>query len=538
MGYQIVEIENREYCLLLDQNAQRCTLDDAAGFAARHKFAAVELRGVPYDTERHFDPVTQQGDSVGGAAVLIERKTLDAVGGLDPDLPPAAAMADLSARLRSAGARMGYDPFAVVECEPKQGLEQYLDTVYGRYLLTCKFGTAQQRRDAFQALLQVIRSPKHFPGVRKALLRGLPAVMRKAGRLKRYNHLSLKDVLENRELRGSCRLTPFTQAPLVSVVIRTHKRKEVLRRTLQCLYWQTYKNFEIVVIEDGEETAGEMIRKDFAGLNIRYFNTGAPVGRGRAGNIGIEKSRGEYVCFLDDDDYYYPDYIELNLARMLESGAELILSSIMAFEIDVHSRDPFSFDIKKIYPVIFDHLNLLDMCVKCRVPMTGAMFLRSLYDRVGGMREDIDGDEDWAMWLRYWKVARRIDDTKPDIPRAVSMFGYPADPEAARRRLAAYEVYDRVMLSDPGLCYTIPAEKLKDLIRQQKKDLAHLYRIGSLQQLLETRKAEDAWTPAGEGETMLVTAKQLNGLYHALLCAAAQQLQQGTLLQWLEKDDV
>lgn len=64
----------------------------------------------------------------------------------------------------------------------------------------------------------------------------------------------------------------------------SQKKKEVLRRTLKSLENQLYKNFEVVIVEDGENTAENMVKSDFPSLNINYFATGENVGRGRAGN--------------------------------------------------------------------------------------------------------------------------------------------------------------------------------------------------------------------------------------------------------------
>ena len=91
-------------------------------------------------------------------------------------------------------------------------------------------------------------------------------------------------------------------------------------------------------------------------------------------------------------------------------------------------------ELHRVEPVLFDHITRMDMCVKCRIPISGAMFRRSLYDICGGMREDIDADEDWAMWLRYLGRARRPQQHAPDISRALSACLYPADPVAAAQR--------------------------------------------------------------------------------------------------------
>ena len=135
------------------------------------------------------------------------------------------------------------------------------------------------------------------------------------------------------------------------------------------------------------------------------------------------------------------------------------------FKVDVHSTEPYRFTVKQEpQPVVFGHINLLDMCVKCRIPLLAGMFRRSLYEKAGGgMREDLDGDEDWAMWLRFWRVAKRADDTKPDITRTLSLFGIPAGEKQAEDRLAAYAVYDRQMLADETLRYTLEKQKFSAL---------------------------------------------------------------------------
>lgn len=495
-------------------------------YAAKHPFAALELRGIPYDTTRHFDPVTQEGEEVGGPAVLVSLAALKQVGEPDPTLPGWAQMKELSARLRAAGLSMGYCPFVSAPSLPVEDtLAGYLEQLEGAYLLACKYGTAAERAAARSALLDALKNPKHYPGVRKRLAAALPAVLAKGALVKRSSACALAEVTALRENRGLCACTPFTQQPLVSVVIRTCRRKEVLRRTLQCLQYQTYRNFEVVVVEDGQDTARQMLENDFPGLNFRYICNGVNVGRGRAGNIGIEHARGEYVCFLDDDDFYYPDFIEAHLARfMAHPDTDLVLSSIMAFEVDVASRDPYVFTVHKRYPVIFDHLNLMDMCIKCRIPMTGAMFRRSLYEQVGGMREDIDGDEDWAMWLRYWKIARRIDATVPDIPRAVSMFGYPADPAAAQKRLDAYEVYDELMLADPDLCFACTPEMIAGWQATVKADIAHLRQHGLLQDFLrDAAKHPAAPLPTDGSKTCTLTAQQINRYYWYLAAQYAKE---------------
>ncbi len=122
------------------------------------------------------------------------------------------------------------------------------------------------------------------------------------------------------------------------------------------------------------------------------------------------------------------------------------------------------------------------------------MFRRSLYEKAGGgMREDLDGDEDWAMWLRFWRVARRTDDTKPDIARTLSLFGIPADEKQAEERLAAYAMYDRLMLADETLNYMLTQQQFFALHSQLLPEHRPFGSAGHLEEECVAAAGKDVW---------------------------------------------
>lgn len=510
------------------QPSAYAALQQAVSNAEAHT-AAFACRLLPYGTPWHVNPVTLQANMVSMQAVLVRRAAVLAAGGFDTRLGGAAADADLCWRLGGLGYTLQYVPAAVAHTAPAAAptLAEYREQVRSAFLLRAKYKAFHRGHRAYLAALQ---TPKHYPGVRKALAKAyLPAVFTALCHKKAPKAaIPFAYLADNwAPQRGCCALVPFTETPLVSIVIRTCNRPDTLRETLKCLRHQTYKHFEVVVIEDGAATAEAMIKAEFADLPIRYFATGTNVGRGRAGNIGIEKALGEYVCFLDDDDFYYPDYLELHLSKFMEnSDIDLVISSTMASETEVQSRSPYIFSVKKHYPVIFDHITLMDMCVKCRIPMPGAMFKRYLYDKFGGMREDIDGDEDWAMWLRFMQQGQRMSNIFVDIPRAVSMCSYPADPQKAQQRLAAYEKYDEVMLADKKLCFLITQEDLALWKKTVAADMAHLQKTEQLQDFIAiVAAAQKADISAiGAEKSITLNAQQINRYYYYLCDACIKEL--------------
>ncbi len=507
----------------------------AAADAAPADVAVLAARVLPYGPDWHCSPITLEADCMKLEAVLLNCMLAVAAGGFDRHMTGAAADADLCWRLRGAGCRLVYCPQILAQ-DDRSGapsLEDYIAEVRSTARLKAVYGGTAA---GLKTLSGALRAPQHFDSVRKALAKALPAAAvhtLRAGLTPApiaAARFAMPEEPGFGPQRGRCALTQeardaiAAEQPLVSVVIRTCSRPDTLRETLKCLYHQTYKNFEIVIVEDGAPTAEAMVAAEFADLPIRYHSTGKNVGRGRAGNWGIELAKGKYVAFLDDDDFYYPDFIELHLAKLLTGRRPaFVISSIMAFEVDVASRSPYVYTVKKRYPVIFDHITLMDMCVKCRIPMTGGMFLRELYDTCGGMREDIDGDEDWCMWLRYWRADGRIE-TRADLPRAVSMFGYPADPEKAAARLAAYEIFDEQMLADEALTFVCTAAEIESWRATVAADVAHLARVGGLDALrTDAAKHEALPLPEATEEPRTLSAKQINRYYWHLVNEYAKE---------------
>ena len=506
-----------------------------AAEAAPADAAVLAARVLPWGPDWHCSPITLEADCMKLEAVLLNCMLAAAAGGFARHLTGAAADADLCWRLRGAGCRLLYCPQIVAEDTRADSdtLESYIDEVTSLAVLQAAYGKTGR---GLKTLTGALRTPRHYPGVRKALAKALPAAALHTLRagltpapIAAANY-AMPELPGFGPQRGRCALTAEARAaiaaehPQVSVLIRTCGRPDTLRETLKCLYNQTYKNFEIVIVEDGAPTAERMVAEEFADLPIRYHSTGKNVGRGRAGNLAIELAQGKYAAFLDDDDFYYPDFIELHLARLLTGRRpSFVISSIMAFEVDVTSRSPYVYTVKKRYPVIFDHITLMDMCVKCRIPMTGGMFLRELYDTCGGMREDIDGDEDWCMWLRYWRADGRTE-TRADLPRAVSMFGYPADPEKAAARLAAYEIFDEQMLADETLTFRCTAAEVESWRATVEADCAHLARVGGLAALrADAEKHEALPLPETAEEPRTLSARQINRYYWYLVKEYAKE---------------
>lgn len=124
---------------------------------------------------------------------------------------------------------------------------------------------------------------------------------------------------------------------LVSVVVPTYKRGLPLTQALDSLKEQTYKNIEVVLVNDCTEPEWmDRVAKTAEGyqgtLNINLIHNTGKHGSAAARDAGIDNARGEYITFLDDDDCYLPQKIESQLAVMIETNADFSITDLEQYD--------------------------------------------------------------------------------------------------------------------------------------------------------------------------------------------------------------
>lgn len=95
--------------------------------------------------------------------------------------------------------------------------------------------------------------------------------------------------------------------PLVSVVIPTYNRPDLLKRAIQSVSEQTFQDFEIVVVDDGTEERAKEVVDTFDDDRIRYIEHEENKGSSAAKNTAFRAAKGKYIAILDDDDYWEPE---------------------------------------------------------------------------------------------------------------------------------------------------------------------------------------------------------------------------------------
>lgn len=186
---------------------------------------------------------------------------------------------------------------------------------------------------------------------------------------------------------------------MVSVVIATYKRDKSLANALNSLVEQTYKDFEVVVVDDNanvewNEKVNAIVESFSSRLRINYIQNEKNQGSARTRNIGIDASKGEYITFLDDDDLYLPNKIEVQVEQMIKANADYSLMNLALYNDD----ESLSEIRKRDYLSTVESKNLVICHLKYHMTGTDTMMFKKEYLSSFGGFEAIDvGDEFYLM---------------------------------------------------------------------------------------------------------------------------------------------
>jgi glycosyltransferase involved in cell wall biosynthesis len=102
----------------------------------------------------------------------------------------------------------------------------------------------------------------------------------------------------------------INQGPFVSFCVSTYKRGEILKSTLKSIKLQTFTDFEVVISDNDPDGSGREVVESLNDKRFKYFNNGKNLGMKPSFNKSLERSSGEFIVMIADDDPVYPDMLE------------------------------------------------------------------------------------------------------------------------------------------------------------------------------------------------------------------------------------
>ena len=189
--------------------------------------------------------------------------------------------------------------------------------------------------------------------------------------------------------------------PLVSVIIPTYNRANLLLRAIKSVLSQTYKNLELIIVDDcSTDNTGEVVRKlQRKDKRIKYIKHRENRGGSAARNTGIKVAKGEYVAFQDSDDKWIQDKLEKQLAVLKKFPDEKTI--IYTAFIKIMNKDAFYLPGKKVKKkngMIFNELIKNNF-----IGLPTVLINKSCLDEVGSFDERFPRSQDWELFLRLAK---------------------------------------------------------------------------------------------------------------------------------------
>lgn len=155
---------------------------------------------------------------------------------------------------------------------------------------------------------------------------------------------------------------------LISIIVPVYKSESLLSKCIESVLEQTYQNFELILVDDGSPDASGTIcdyykNKDVRVLVIHKENGGASDAR----NVGLKIANGEYICFLDSDDYLEKNFLSEAIGKI--GSADYYVSGLKMFgkgdDAKFVSSASGYFSIKDLFEMVFYKIPQIYLCGPC-----------------------------------------------------------------------------------------------------------------------------------------------------------------------------
>lgn len=193
--------------------------------------------------------------------------------------------------------------------------------------------------------------------------------------------------------------------PLVSIIIPVYNGANYMCRAIDSALRQTYKNIEIIVVNDGSTDGGETerIARSY-GERIRYISKDNG-GASTALNTGIKAMRGEYFSWLSHDDEYGPRKIELQIGQVSRYPHEMPIALCGDRQINERSELLRNLSCQKLFPdgeLINWKDVLLNLLIRGCFNGCALLIPKKVFEKCGLFNEDLQYSQDYLMWLKIF----------------------------------------------------------------------------------------------------------------------------------------
>ncbi len=199
--------------------------------------------------------------------------------------------------------------------------------------------------------------------------------------------------------------------PKVSVIMAAYNHAGYIGEAISSVLAQSWQDLELIVVDDGSKDRTKEVVTSFEDCRIRYIHQ-ENQGQSGARNTGIAYASGEYICFLDDDDLWLPNYLETVMA-VLQSRPD-VDALYAAYQIIDSEGNP----LPQVMSRIVEPAEMYSTLVEGGwFPPLVVTVRKAVLDDVGPLDPSLQGNDDWELWLR---IARKY--VFVGIPDVVALY--------------------------------------------------------------------------------------------------------------------
>lgn len=186
---------------------------------------------------------------------------------------------------------------------------------------------------------------------------------------------------------------------LISIVIPVYNREHLILRSIESVLSQTYKNIEVIIVDDASTDKTKEVVCEINDSRIKYFKQEINKGPSAARNLGVQKAKGELIAFLDSDDEWYADKLEKQVKIFSELDDDFAAVFCNYETIDFKTKEKLGDCVIKV-----------DVCENFRsgnnfkTPSPCTMLIKAeAYKKVNGFDERLKANEDTELAIKLCK---------------------------------------------------------------------------------------------------------------------------------------
>jgi glycosyltransferase involved in cell wall biosynthesis len=186
------------------------------------------------------------------------------------------------------------------------------------------------------------------------------------------------------------------KTPTVSVIIPTRNRSQLIRRAIQSVQDQTYHDFEIIIVDDASTDDTAEVVGEFEDQKIKYIRHEQTKGAPAARNTAVRISNGEYIAFIDDDDEWLPEKLQMQISafRAAKPKVGIVYSAFWRIEGTKKTFFPSAKIRKK-------QGNLQKALLSGNfIGLPTAIVKRQCFEKAGFFDESFPRLQDWEFFIR------------------------------------------------------------------------------------------------------------------------------------------